>query len=258
MFLVGKHHRSIIYYKARIHLISEASRTYLSILWWVLEPIIQMAIYYVVFGVLLQRGTENFILFLLIGLTTWQWFATSITHAMGSIDGNSSLISQINFPKIILPSVNILMDCFKFFIVFTLLIVMLTLSGFPPTDYYIGLPIVLLAQHFINCAFANFAALLAPLIPDIKMVVQNILRAGMFLSGILYDYNTLPEDKHIYFEFNPLAQLIEAYRDILLYGQWPNFETIGIIMAASLALLLISNALFRSFDHKLPRILIQQ
>ena len=258
MFLVSKHHRNIIYYKARIHLISEASRTYLSILWWIIDPIIQMAIYYVVFGVLLNRGTEDFVVFLLIGLITWQWFANSITHAIGAIDGNRDLISQINFPKIILPSVTLVMDCFKFIIVLALLISFIAYYGIPPTEHYLALPLILLAQHFINCAAANFSALLVPIIPDVKMVVQNVLRAGMFLSGILYDYHALPEKVQVYFEFNPLAQLIDAYRAILLHNQWPDFQILGVIAAIGFVLVFLSDALLKHYDHKLPRILVQQ
>jgi lipopolysaccharide transport system permease protein len=258
MFLVSKHHRNIIYYKARVHLISEASRTYLSILWWIIDPIIQMAIFYIVFGVLLERGTENFVVFLLIGLISWQWFANSINHAMGSIDGNRSLISQISFPKIILPSVTLVMDCFKFAIVLVMLIGFITFYGIPPTEHYLALPLILLAQHLINCAAANFSALLVPFIPDVKMIVRLVLRAGLFLSGIFYDYHTLPEKVQVYFEFNPLAQLIDAYRSVLLHNQWPDFQTLGFLAASGLLLVFLSSALLKHYDHKLPRILAQQ
>ena len=258
MFLVSKQHRNIIYYKARVHLISEASRTYLSILWWIVEPIVEMAIFYIVFSVLLGRGTENYVVFLLVGLVSWQWFANSISHAMNSIDGNRALISQISFPKIILPSVTIAMDGFKFAIVLVTLIGFIAVYGIPPTEHYLALPIILLAQHLINCAVANFSALLVPFIPDLKMIVGLVLRAGFFLSGIFYDYHTLPEKVQVYFEFNPFAQLIDAYRAVLLHNQWPDFQTLGILTASGLLLVFLSSALLKHYDHKLPRILAQQ
>lgn len=258
MFLVRKHYRDIIYFKAGIHLRSEASRTYLSFLWWALDPLISLAIYYLIFGVLFKRGTADFIPFLLIGLVTWQWFANIVSHSMEAVNGNTALISQINFPKIVLPSVNIVIDTFKFSIIFFLLLGFLWLYGIKPSIHYFALPLILLTQHLLNCTVANVAALAVPMMPDLKLVMGNLLRVGMYLSGIVYEFRSFPEKLHVYFECNPMAMLLECYRNVLMHHQWPDFTVLGTIFICSLLGLVISSKIFTMFDPLLPRILLEK
>ncbi|WP_427916732.1 ABC transporter permease, partial [Vibrio eleionomae] len=124
-FFPTKREFDIIRYKAKLSLLSEASSTYLSYLWWIFEPMISLGIYYIVFGLIFHRGTEDFIPFLLIGLVSWQWFSQTIEHCANSINGNVAIISNVKFRKLILPSVNIIIDTVKFTIVFCILLVFL-------------------------------------------------------------------------------------------------------------------------------------
>lgn len=258
MFLVKKHYRDIIYFKARVHLRSEASRTYLSFLWWALDPLIALAIYYVVFGLIFKKGTPDYIPFLLIGLVTWQWFANTISHSMESVNGNTALISQVNFPKIILPSVNVVIDTFKFAIIFAILMVFLWIYGFRPTIHYLALAPILLTQYLFNSTFANIAALTIPMVPDLKLIMSNLLRVGMYASGILYEFQTLPEKYHVWFHYNPIAMLIEFYRNVLMQHQWPDLQSLALLFAAGSIGLFASTWLFARLDTVLPRLLLEK
>lgn len=258
MFLVPKQYRDIIFFKAGVHLRSEASRTHLSFLWWALDPLISLSIYYVVFGILFNRGTADFVPFLLIGLVTWQWFSNIVSHSMESVNGNTALISQINFPKIVLPSVNVVIDTFKFTIIFTLLVGFLWIYGFKPSIHYLALPLILLTQHLFNCTVANLTALAVPMMPDLKLIMGNLLRVGMYGSGILYEFRAFPEKYHVYFQYNPMAMLLEFYRDVLMHQQWPDFTTLGIIFFCGLIGLMASSRIFSMFDPILPRLLLEK
>ena len=258
MFLVKKRYRDVIYFKAQVHLRSEASKTYLSFLWWAFEPIISMAIYYVVFGIIFQRGTENFVPFLLIGLVTWQWFANTVSHCCNSINNNLILISQLNFPKIILPSINVVMDTFKFTIVFLLLLIFLWAYGFPPTITYLALPLVLVTQHLFNVAISNTVAAIVPFVPDTQIIISNLLRVAMYLSGILYSIEQLPDQYQVYFTYNPMVMIIDAYRDILMHQQWPQFEQLGIFALASFVGVVLSTLLMNKMDPIYARVLMQK
>ncbi len=258
MFLVSKRYRDVIFFKAQVHLRSEASKTYLSFLWWIFEPIISMGIYYLVFGVIFQRGTEDYIPFLLIGLVTWQWFANTVSHCGNSINNNLPLISQLNFPKIILPSINVVMDAFKFLIVFLLLLIFLWAYGFPPTASYLALPLVLLTQHLFNVTIANTVAAVIPFVPDMQIIISNLLRVAMYLSGILYSIERLPEQYQIYFAFNPMVMIIDAYRDILMHQQWPQFGTLGIFAFGSFIGVVLSTLLMNKMDPIYARVLMQK
>ena len=113
MFPEGCNHKDLICYKAWADLRAEARQYYIKYLWWVLEPILEMMVFYVVFGLLLSRGGPDFIQFLLIGLIVWKWFGTTVQHCGNSLMGAKVLINQTPLPKIIFPTVFILTDTFK-------------------------------------------------------------------------------------------------------------------------------------------------
>ena len=120
MFFLNDHEKSFVIYKALANLRTEIAKTYLSFSWWILEPLLSMSVFYIVFGLLIPRKIEHFVPFLLVGLISWQWFANTIKHCMNSISGNGRLMTQVYVPKMIFPSVVIVMDFIKFLLVFLL------------------------------------------------------------------------------------------------------------------------------------------
>lgn len=260
MFFPSVKEINIILYKAKIHLISEASSTYLSYLWWIFEPLISLGIYYLVFGVIFQRGTEDFIPFLLVGLVTWQWFSQSIEHCANSINGNVSLICNIKFRKLILPSINIAIDTVKFFIVFFVLLVFLWCYGYKVDFNYIYLPLVLISQFIINTVFSFIVAAIIPFFPDLKIIVSNGLRVAFFLSGILYSVHDLPSEYSIYFEYNPMTQIISMYRAILMNKAIDSSDilSLSILLCITIIILQIIIKLVERLDNIFPRVLLQK
>ncbi|MBY6198495.1 ABC transporter permease [Vibrio hangzhouensis] len=258
MFLLSKQHRDIIYYKARVHLRSEASSTYLSYLWWIFEPIISLGIYYLIFGVIFASGTEDFIPFLIIGLVTWQWFNNIVSHCANSINGNIALITNVSFPKVILPSVNIVMDSVKYSVVFMILLVFLWIYGFTPTWTYLYLPLVILCQHLFNTMIGNLVAAVVPFAPDLKIIITNILRIAFYMSGIMYSISDLPEHLQFYFEFNPMAQIIHFYRDILMHSGDLNVSKLMFYIAICFFGVIVSHLILRKLDPIYPRVLLQK
>ncbi|WP_172975354.1 ABC transporter permease [Microbulbifer sp. THAF38] len=258
MIFLQKHHRDIVFYKALCNLRSEASKTYLSFLWWIIEPIFSMAIYYFIFAVVFQRGTDDFVPFLLVGLVVWQWFAQCVSHCSAAITQNHALISQVNFPKVVLPSINIVMDTFKFSIVFMLLLIGLWIMGYPPTWSYIYLPLILLIQLLLNYACGLIASALIPFVPDLSNLIPHLLRLGMYGSGILYTVSSLPENIQDILAYNPMVWIIESYRDILMYNQIPNVSSLAIYTCAAISLYALARLIMRKLNPVFARALMQQ
>ena len=112
-------------YKTKVDLKAEAERTYLGMAWWVAEPLLNMAIYYLVFGIFLKRGTEDFVVFLLVGIVMWQWFASTVTNGQSSILRNKNLLQQAPLNKVIFPLIQVLASLPKFAVGFILLFLFL-------------------------------------------------------------------------------------------------------------------------------------
>ncbi len=247
-------YRELVLFKAYTGLWAEASRTYLSFLWWVLEPILSMSVYYLVFGLLFQRSTEDFVPFLLVGLVAWQWFGNSIKHGMGAINGNGRLMTQVHLPKEVFPAIDIVMDLVKFGFVFALLLIFLWIYGFEIGPAYIALPLVMLLELMLLTTFTYIAAAIIPFVPDLKYLIDALLHLTFFLSGAFFSGASIPEQYQPYFYLNPMANLIEAYRDILMYGLWPDWAAISKVGLFALVGVYGAQLLIRRFDYLYPRI----
>jgi len=248
-------YRELIWYKTWAGLRAEASQNYLSFLWWIFEPLLSMAVYYLVFGILIKRGTADFVPFLLIGLILWQWFANTIAHNMNSILGSRQLMTQVDLPKAVFPSVVACMDVIKFSCVFMLLLIFLWCYGFLPNSHYLALPVVLLIQFTLNLTFAYFVAALIPFFPDLRFLVQAVLQLVFFVSGVLFDGASIPEQYQPYFYLNPMANLLDSYRDILMFDRWPDWRSLGIVFFFSFIGLILSYALIAHYDRHYLRII---
>lgn len=119
--------------KAKMSLKAEASKLYLSFLWWLIEPILFVLAFYFVFSVLLQTRQEHFLLFLMCAKVPYMWFSKAVTAASGSIVGNRGIISQIDIPKTIFPYASIQVSLYKEALVFVLLFGMCIYYGYMPS-----------------------------------------------------------------------------------------------------------------------------
>jgi lipopolysaccharide transport system permease protein len=248
------HYIHMILYKAWADLRSEARRYYISYLWWVIEPVLEMLVYFVIFGMLLKNKVPHFIPFLLIGLTCWKWFNTTVRHAGNSILNSRSLILQVSLPKVIFPLTVVCTDTFKFLIVFLIVIVFLWCSGFSIGSAYLVLPLLMITQLTLIIALGLFFASIVPFIPDMDILLENTLRIVFFLSGVFFDPRNLSADRQFWFFLNPMAFLINGFRSVLMDGQFQHYDHLLSILAVSLVGILIANRIISRFDKIYPRV----
>ena len=196
--------------------------------------------------------------FLLVGLVVWQWFAQCVSHCSIAINQNQALISQVNFPKLVLPSINMVMDTFKFSIVFSLLLIALWSMGYPPTVSYCYLPLILLLQFFLNYACGLIASSLIPFVPDLSNLIPHLLRLGMYGSGILYAFSALPENVQNILVYNPMVWIIQSYRDVLMYNQAPDLTNLAIYTAFVISIYTAARLLINKLNPVFARALMQR
>lgn len=228
---------SLVLFKAYADLRSESQRTYVGYLWWVVDPVLSMMVYYVVFDVLFSRGIENYALFLFVALVPWRWFQTTLLTGSGSILHARGLMLQVYLPKVVFPVVTFLTMTAKFLIVYALLVILLPLLGFPFGLHHLGLLVVLLVNGLLILGGTFLTSAFTPFFPDLRMVLENVIRLLFFLSGILYPMEMMPERLQQVLSLNPLVPVLTAYRAVLLEGRWPEF---GRLFAVGLFALLLT------------------
>lgn len=228
-----QHVVELILFSTYAELRAERSRSYLGLIWWVAEPAMMMAAFWLVFAVILKSGGPDYLPFLLIGLTLWQWIKSCITHGGHAIWTNLGLIRQARLPVLVFPFVQMLADTIKFFYIFALLLVILWCAGYPPNLAYFALPVVFAVALLFAAGVGFMVAAIVPLIPDLRFVIEQILTVVMFLSGVVFAVSSVQPPLRAVIELNPVAGLLDATRGILMHGTWPDWIGLAKVSAVS-------------------------
>ncbi|MFQ3325217.1 MAG: lipopolysaccharide transport system permease protein [Pseudomonadales bacterium] len=245
----------LILYRSLSELRTEASRGYLGVIWWFLEPILYMGVFYLVFGLGFRQGEEGYVPFLLCGLIVWKWIDSSVRTSAGTIAMSVGLMGQVYLPKIILPTIVVFTNTIKFFIILSIFVLFLLFSGYRWGYELFALPIVLIVQFSMVYAAAGLAAGLVPFIPDLRFVVNYGMTLLFFMSGIFFDIGSMSEDVQQILVWNPVVMLIECYRDILLNNSYPPLNVLAGLFVFSVVLNVLVYLFFRKFDRVFPRVI---
>jgi len=246
----------LIWYKGMADLHAEAARAYVGFIWWVLEPLLYMAAFYVAFGMGLRGpGGGVVALSLLCGLVPWKWFASSVQNGSNIIQANAGLIMQVYLPKYVLPGMVMVTNGIKFLIILGLLMLALAVThGVSWT--WLALPVVVLVEMLLALALSSLAAAVVPLLPDLDLVISNGLIVMMFLSGIFKDISSLPPHLAALLSLNPMVHVIRAFRAVLLEKQWPDWGALAGVALFSVVVYSLTLALLRRYDRVYPKLLV--
>lgn len=213
---------------------SELARHYLGLIWWVVEPLMYLAAFYVVFGVIWKHSDAEHVPMLLLGLVTWKWFDSTVRGASHSISSNWGLMQQAYIPKYLFPAVKVGSNTARFLTVFALLLAYLLLSGqhFGLSALYV--PVLLLIQLSLILALALLTSSIVAFLPDFRIVVDNVMTLMLFVSGVFFDVASVPENMRRIVSFNPMFVIIQGYRDAILHGVTPNLPALFIVWGVSI------------------------
>jgi len=247
------HFFSLVNTQARMALKAEASKFILSYLWWVIEPLLFVLIFYLVFEVFLDRGRDDFLLFLVCGKIPYLWFSKSVTSASISIVQNRGLINQVEMPKALFPYASVQEAMYKQWVVFLVLFGVVTFYGFRPELNWFWLVPVVVVQYALILACSLLGALCVSFFGDFRMVINMGMLFLMFSSGIFWDVNDIadPATRDLLLTCNPLAFLIDAYRQVLMGRTVYDLEHMAILAGVIGFVLIVMHVVL----HKMSRII---
>jgi len=245
---------NIVLYRSAAELRSEGTRTYAGYLWWILEPLLSLTVYYVAFKYIFHRETENFLMFLFSGIVIYRFFAGTVTRSAASISGGQGLMQLIYVHKSIFPLSVVIVNLVKFLITLLLVIAVSWLFGILPTWAYLALPLLIVLELMVITGVSMICAAITPFFPDFKLILNTLMHLLIFLSGVFHDIGKLSPKMQSLIRLNPIAALIEQYRAILLQGQWPNLQPLVPALAESIIFLVIGWLLIHKFNRYYPKI----
>lgn len=244
----------LIFFSTYAELRAERSRSYLGLIWWVLEPAMMMAVFWLVFGVILNSEGSDYVPFLLVGFTVWQWIKSCITHAGYAIWSNLPLIRQAPLPPLSFPLVQMLADTVKFGFIFVLLVVVLWCMGYPPNVAYLALPLLFAIVFLFAVGVGFVVAAVVPLVPDLRFVIEQVLMVAMFLSGVIFSLAKVPPELASILQWNPVLELIEATRGILMHATWPPIDVLARVALVSVVVCFLGITLVRRLSPRYPKL----
>ncbi len=214
-------------------------RSTLGIAWSLLNPLAQLLIFTFVFTMLLPLNIPNYVSFLFTGILVWSWFHSSLLSGTAAVVENRDLVRRPGFPAAILPAVTVTSYLIHFLIALPILLVFVWLSGSPLNSTLLTLPLVIVLQFLLTVGLALIVSASQVRFRDTQYLLTVLLPLLMWLSPVLYDANSIASlDSPLYY-LNPITDLLDAYRAIILQGEIPNLLSllyVGVLAAVLLGI----------------------
>jgi len=250
--------RSALVTLVDVNIKTTVATTRLGWLWWVINPLIMMGIYYFFVHIIMDRGGENYHLFVLTGLIAWQSFSTALTGTANVILKNKQLIRQVALPIGMLTAIPILVQLF--FNSFGIIIILIWNYPVAGIHSLLVVPLLILIGLVVY-GLGLFLSVINVYLRDTKQIMAYVLRAGFFLSPILFpasrvlDSAKLPEFIKTIFNLNPMCWIITALRKVLLDGQMFNWQIFFMMLLISLMIIQVGLFWLRANSSKIIKML---
>jgi lipopolysaccharide transport system permease protein len=233
-------------------------------LWWILDPILQMGVYWVLVAVIFQRTTPDILLFLFVGILPWKWFATTLAETSTCITSRQGLVRQLQFPKIVLPAAATVAGTVSFVFGFVALALLYVIYPGRLSHWVLALPVIAAVQFVFTLALGILLAALNTFFRDVQNVLRHLTRLWMYLSPVLYSLNQLEgqDTAKRVLGLNPMAWILEAYRRALYgtdkvgsHGEMPDWLPLLGVLGISVLFLGLAIILFKRAEPAFARIL---
>ena len=229
--------------------------SFLGVLWSFLNPLLQIAVYALVFPFILKNTQDNYVIFLCCGLIPWAFFSTTISRSAFTMVENGNIIKKVYFPREILPISVVTSETVNFLISTIIIIVFVIFGGIGLSKYIMLYPIVLLAQYLLLIAISLIVSSISIYIRDLQHLIGVALQLLFYAAPIVYTPESIPEQFKWILKCNPMTYIISGYRNIF-YNQTmielkPLLILIGCSVVACVIGYIIFNKLQKGFAEQL-------
>jgi len=224
----------------------------LGFFWTFLNPLLLMCVYTIVFSIFLRIRLEKYPVFLFCGLIPWVWFSTSLLEGADSIIRGGDLITRALFPPQVLPSVTVFSNLVNFIFSLPLLLIFLLLFKVKIGGALTTLPIIMTIQTLFTMGLVLMFSALNVHFRDIQHILGNLIMMWFFATPILYSTTSVPAKFRFISYINPMAILTKGYRDVLFYGQFPDWLLLGIAFCFGFLVFFLGNLIFNRYKESFP------
>jgi lipopolysaccharide transport system permease protein len=232
-------------------------RSLLGMLWTMLNPLLLMIVYTVVFTTILRAALPNFSIFLLAGLLPWLYFSTALMQGLMSILVNQELVRKIRLPQAVFPLSVVGSNLVNFTLSLIPLFAMMAALRQPFTPALLFLPAAAIILTLFCAGVTLLFATATVFFRDVRHLTEVLLQMLLYLSPVLYDLKQLGAHRSWWFQLfrlelwvNPLSYLIPLVRDPVYYGRLPSLSTVVVALLWASGALLVGFAVFTRLEPR--------
>jgi lipopolysaccharide transport system permease protein len=217
-------------------------QTVLGAAWAVLQPVLTMVVFTIIFGRLAKVPSDGlpYPVFVFCGLLPWQLFAYALNESGNSLVGNRQLITKVYFPRLVIPLSAVLAGLADFAIAFVVLLALMLYYGLVPTLALVALPLLVGLALATALSVGLWLSALNVEYRDVRYTIPFLTQIWFFLTPIPYSSSLIPEVVRPFYGLNPMAGVVEGFRWVLLGAKppgpllWVSLSTVLLLLVGGL------------------------
>lgn len=222
--------------------------SFLGVLWSFVNPLLSVLVYAIVFPLVLKNTQPHYVTYLIIGIIPWTFFTTSISQGTTTVLVNGGIIKKVYFPREILPISVVSSALVNFLISCIIILIFLIFSGIGFSYYIFLLPLIAVVQYIVILGIVFITSAINVYIRDAEYIINFFVNMLFYATPILYSSDLFPVRFRWILNLNPMAVIINSYRDILYYKQLPNMFSLGILFIVGIIILLFGIIIFKKLE----------
>jgi ABC-type polysaccharide/polyol phosphate export permease len=232
-------------------------RSLFGLFWTMLNPLLLMIVYTVVFATIMKAPQRNYSIFLLSGLLPWLFFSIAVLQGLTSILTNQELIRKVRLPQAVFPLSVVGSNLVNFALSFVPLLLLMAVMRQPYTPALLFLPAAMLILTVFTSGVTLLFATFTVFFRDVRHLAEVALQMLMYLSPVFYDLQMIGQHDawwfrafRMFLRVNPLWYLLQLIRDPVYYGRMPPSPAIGIAVLSALVSLFLGFTVFRRLSPR--------
>jgi len=235
-------YRELFYFLALRDLLVRYKQTVVGVAWSLIRPLLTMLVLTIIFGRLgkMPSGGSPYPLLVFCGILPWQFFSTAMSESGSSLVNNSSLISKVYFPRLVIPVSSVIASFVDFMISSVFLLILMFWYHIFPTVRFSAFPFFALLVFAASLGASIWIAALMVEYRDFRFIVPFVVQFGLYVSPVGFRSSIVPERFRIFYAFNPMVGIIDGFRWCVL-GNQENLHILDVLIStASILVILVS------------------
>ena len=223
--------------------------------WSLLNPLVMIVVYTIAFTYILRVRTERYAFFVLLGILSWNFFASSVLGSTDAITGGGGLLRSVRFPRVILPVSGVIFNLVQYLLTIAVFLpLMLTYHHIPIGPQMLAFPVVLLLQVLVVSGLALALSAATAFFRDVKHLAEVGLNVLFWATPIVYESTLVPEQYRPMLLLSPMGPFVRAYQDLFYYLKWPDASVWLVAIAYGISVFVCGISVFVTYEDRFSEV----